>query len=242
MPPGFAAGAHNGAMRWARIVLAAVVAVLVVVGAGWWLSRDGGGRGPDHDPVPSPTATSTHKPVVRAYRIGDAPVLRPAPAPRSLCTPRARSPFQPVTITVPGVTDGATVLALARDASDVPGVPPLSGSGKHAFAWDAPGIAPGEPRGNVLLNAHTWPDGSAMGNRLLAGLHVGDLFALRGEAGSRLCYRVTERSEVPFDTPGGRVYDEQGPPQAVIIVCSGERSGPGHWTHRTLWFASPVSR
>jgi len=26
----------------------------------------------------------------------------------------------------------------------------------------------------------------------------------------------------------------------VIVVCSGERLGPGDWTHRTLWFASPV--
>jgi len=227
-------------MRWTRVTLAVVVAALVVVGTGWWLSRDSGGRGPDHDPVPSRTATSTPTPAVRAYRIGDAPVLRPAPP--SPCTPRARAPFRPVTITVPGVTASATVLALGRDASDVPGVAPLSSSGKVAFAWDAPGIAPGEPRGNVLLNAHTWPDGSAMGNRLLAGLDVGDRFALRGSDGSRLCYRVTERTEVPFAAPGGRVYDTEGPPQAVIIVCSGVRTGPGHWTQRTLWFARPVER
>jgi hypothetical protein len=230
-------------MRRTRVALAAAVAVLVVVGAGWWLSRDGGGPGPDHDPVPSPSSTSTPTPtpVVRAYRIGDAPVLRPAPPPLSLCTPRARGAFRPVAISVPGVTTSATVLALGRDADDVPGVPPLSSSGKVAFAWDAPGIAPGEPQGNVLLNAHTWPDGSATGNRLLAGLDVGDRFALQSSDGSRLCYRVTERTEVPFDTPGGRVYDTEGPPQAVIIVCSGVRTGPGHWTHRTLWFAGPVA-
>jgi hypothetical protein len=53
---------------------------------------------------------------------------------------------------------------------------------------------------------------------------------------------VTERTEVPFAAPGGRVYDTEGPPQAVIIVCSGVRTGPGHWTQRTLWFARPVER
>jgi hypothetical protein len=223
-------------MRWTRVAVAMVVAVLLVVGTSWWLARDGGARGPDPDPVPSPTASQTSQP--RAFQIGDAPVLRAAVG---MCTPRARGAFRPVSMSVPGVTARATVLALGRDSADVPGVPPLSSSGKVAVAWDAPGIAPGEPRGNVVLNAHTWPDGSAMGNWLLAGLQEGERFALWAEDGSRLCYRVSERAEVPFDLPGGRVYDTEGPPQVVIVVCSGLRTGPGHWTHRTLWFASPVT-
>ena len=56
-----------------------------------------------------------------------------------------------------------------RDAAGIPGVPPLSSAGKTVFAWDREqGIRPGDRRGNVLLNAHTWPDGSALGNRLLS--------------------------------------------------------------------------
>ena len=30
-----------------------------------------------------------------------------------------------------------------------------------------------------------------------------------------------------------------GPPQLAIVVCSGRRLGPGVWTKRTVWFASP---
>ena len=155
------------------------------------------------------------------------------------CSRDARQPFVPTRISITGVT--APVLALPRDEGNVPGVPGLSSADKQVFAWDAPGVKPGARRGNVLLNAHTWPDGTAMGNRLLAKLGEGERLVLAG-SGSRLCYRVTDRIEVSVDNPPlDRVYDTAGPPQAVIVVCSGTRTGPGQWTHRTLWFASPIS-
>jgi hypothetical protein len=107
------------------------------------------------------------------------------------------------------------------------------------FAWDRKqGIRPGDPAGNVLLNAHTWPDGSALGNRLLAGLHKGDRIVVRG-VDTRLCYRVTERIEVPADKKMPRYYAKTGRPQLAILVCSGRRLGPGNWEKRTIWFASP---
>ena len=68
-----------------------------------------------------------------------------------------------------------------RDELGVPGTPPLTNRGKSVFAWDREqGILPGDPAGNVLLNAHTWPDGTALGNRLLAGLQLGDRIVVRG--------------------------------------------------------------
>lgn len=169
----------------------------------------------------------------------DGTTLVAAPEPRA-CRPRARTPFTPTTIAIAGVTDGAHVLALPRDASGVPGVPPLTSTGKSEFAWDRPpGIRPGQRHGNVLLNAHTWPDGTALGNRLLARLHEGDRIVVRGQHAS-LCYRVTDRVEVPADAAGTRYYDRSGRPQLAIVVCSGTRLGPGSWTKRTLWFASAL--
>ena len=126
-----------------------------------------------------------------------------------------------------------------RSADGVPGAPPLTTAGKRLFAWDrAQGISPGDPAGNVLLNAHTWPDGSALGNHLLAGLQTGDRIVVVGSR-QRLCYRVTERVEVLATDGLARYYDTDGPPQLAIVVCSGRRTGPGVWTHRTVWFASP---
>ena len=156
-----------------------------------------------------------------------------------MCSTTAR-PFEPETISVEGIAGAAGVVTPPRDSAGVPGIPPLSSAGKTVFAWDREGSTPGDPRGNVLLNTHTWPDGSALGNRFLAQLQEGDVFVLEND-GVRQCYRVTERTEVSVENPPlKRVYDREGPPQAVIIVCSGTRLGPGEWTHRMLWFARPL--
>lgn len=171
-----------------------------------------------------------------AFRAEPATSLSPTPT--TSCA-EVSDAFAPRTIAVAGVTRGATVVAPPRDAAGVPGAPPLTAAGKHVFAWDrAQGIRPGDPAGNVLLNAHTWPDGSALGNQLLAGLHTGDRIVVRGAA-ARLCYRVTERVEVPAESGLDRYYDTEGPPQLALVVCSGRRLGPGAWENRTVWFASP---
>lgn len=94
----------------------------------------------------------------------------------SVCDDGATSPFTPRPISVADVVRRAPVLALSRDANDVPGVPPLSEAGKSEFAGDRPpGIMPGPAQGNVLPNAHTWPwhSAPALGNLMLRHLHVG---------------------------------------------------------------------
>lgn len=154
---------------------------------------------------------------------------------------RVRHGFTPRAISVPGATRGAAIATPPRDAAGIPGTPPLTLAGKGMFAWDLQqGTRPGDPRGNVIVNTHTWPDGTALGNRLLAVLHRGDRVVVRGEK-VRLCYEVTERIEVPADALLPRYYRKDGPPQLAILACSGKRLGPGVWTKRTVWFASPVS-
>jgi sortase (surface protein transpeptidase) len=101
------------------------------------------------------------------------------------------------------------------------------------------GIKPGDDRGNALLNAHTYPDGSALGNKLLEGLKKGDRIVVKG-AGGHICYDVTKRVEVPAGVYKP-YFDKKGSPQIAIVVCSGDRLGPGVWTKRTIWFASPIA-
>jgi hypothetical protein len=158
--------------------------------------------------------------------------------PRRTCD-RVAHGFRPRAVTVPGVTRRSGIVTPPRDANGIPGVPPLTEAGKWLFAWDREqGVRPGDPAGNVLLNAHTWPDGSALGNRMLANLHRGDLFVVHG-AKVRQCYRVTERVEVLAVRGLPRYYAMDGPPQVAIVVCSGRRLGPGMWEKRTVWFAAP---
>jgi hypothetical protein len=210
----------------AQVTWAIVMASVLVVGVVAWLI--GGGRDlGDAATVPAPAvladATSTSA---------------STSAPPRTCATVERH-FKPQTISVPGVTKRASVVTPPRDEAGVPGTPPLTTRGKSLFALDREqGILPGDPTGNVLINAHTWPDGTALGNRLLAGLHLGDRIVVRG-ADARLCYRVTERVEVLADARMPRYYDTAGPPQLAILVCSGRRLGPGNWEKRTIWFASP---
>ena len=179
-----------------------------------------------------------------------APPQAPAPLQRTTlgpspkaadpgCPSRAAQPFAPRKITIPGAIRSARVITPPRDAAGLPGIPPLTSAGKSVFAWDrAHGTRPGQRRGNVLLNAHTWPDGSALGNRLLQRLGGGDRIVVRGQH-TVLCYRVTERVEVLAQDGLPRYYAKDGRPQLAIVVCSGRRLGPGVWEKRTVWFASP---
>lgn len=165
-----------------------------------------------------------------------ASALRPAAVPPECLNP-AQHGFTPLTATVAGVRRNIPVLALGRGRGGVPLPPPLTSSGKQSFAWDKYGPKPGSARGNVRFNAHTYPDGSALGNRMLSRLKVGARIILRGN-GVTLCYRVT-RKVVTTPRHLAAYYYTAGSPKLAIVVCSGRRLGPGNWTSRTIWYARP---
>lgn len=216
----------DGAGRRRTVAIVAAVAVVCALAVGLlWLTGD--------DPAPAVDAA----PSAGRSTSGTTESPTREPTRDTLCGPGAARPFTPDRITIRGVVD-AEVVGVPRDSRGVTGV--LSLSDKERFAWDPPpGVRPGTEHGNVLINTHTWSDGSAAGNALLDGLHVGDRIVLRGE-GQVQCYEVHERAEVEEDARVPSYYDTDGPPQVAIVVCSGERTGPGEWTHRTLWFARAV--
>lgn len=217
---------HTAPRRRRSVVAVLLVALLAAGAIGWWLvDQPPARRTPAAAAAPTPTPTPT------------PPPPSPTPTKEPVCATQAKQAFTPSRISVPEVTASATVISPPRDSAGVPGTPPLTSTGKQEFAWDS-AIAPGSPQGNVLLNAHTWPDGTALGNRLLGHLQEGDRIVVRGE-GKTLCYRVTQRIEVLASAGYPAYYDTDGEPQLAIVVCSGRRVGPGNWTHRTLWFASP---
>jgi hypothetical protein len=249
--------------RAVAIPLAVLALVAVVAGLGvlFMTGGDGGDGGSRDDrrrlrAEPSPSASEVAATTASATPTASASASAPGSASASpsasptrsatrpaaaACAPTARAPFGPHHITVPGVTHDADVVRPARE-DGVPGTPPLTTYGKTVFAYDlAQGVQPGDAGGNVLLNAHTWPDGTALGNHLLAGLDEGDKIVVQGAGAARLCYRVTERVEVLARKGLARYYEQDGPPQLAIVVCSGRRLGPGVWEKRTIWFASPTA-
>ena len=92
----------------------------------------------------------------------------------------------------------------------------------------------------MLLNTHTWPDGSALGNALLERLRKGDQLVLQGSNGARLCYEVTREVEVLASEGYPPYYRTDGPPRSRSSSARATRSGAGEWSHRTIWFARPV--
>lgn len=167
----------------------------------------------------------------------------PAPT-HSTCSSGDLEPFVPESVRIEAV-GVSEVRALNRTQETVDGktlttspVPP--DFSPSIFAWDRQGAKPGSLAGNMLLTAHTYSDGSALGNQLYKQLRPGDVIVIEGD-GQRLCVRVTERREVPVEQyPTARVFNAYGRPQVVITVCSGLRLGPGDWAKRTLWFAEPM--
>jgi hypothetical protein len=198
------------------------------------------------DDIPDPIGIGPPLPPIPLPPLPLFPQPRPEPAPKAPEPSRGCStaghPFVPRTISLQGIGDRIPVIALPRDSGNNPGVPPIDRAGKTEMAFDlGSGIKPGDPQGNSLFNAHTWPDGSALGNRMLADLQEGDGIVVSGKPGW-ICYRVTERVEVSAEDPGKRYYATTGKPQIALVVCSGRRLGPGRWTMRTIWYASPVDR
>ncbi len=207
-----------------RIAVVGALVLVVLAGVLVWHSTRPEQSSGTAGSAPTPTPRSTPS---------------PTPAPSTPSCPSTARPFSPTRITVPGVAKNVVVTTPPRDADDVPGVPPLTDAGKRVFAFDREqGVRPGDRRGNVLLNAHTYPDGSALGNQLLAGLARGDRIVVTADR-KRLCYRVTQEVQVLATQGLADYYARDGKPQLAIVVCSGRRLGPGLWEKRTIWFASP---
>lgn len=228
-------------MGLVRAAIAAILVAAVAVATLWLVGEDRDGPADSTEAAttaPGETATTATPTAAPSSAPSSAPA-RDTNARDSACDTDTGG-VVPSRIAVPGVTGRVEVVTPPRDANGVPGVPPLTEAGKTVFAWDREqGVEPGDPAGNVLLNAHTWPDGSALGNTLLDGLHRGDQVVVLGD-GKRLCYSVTERVEVLAEDGLPRYYETDGPPQLAVVVCSGRRLGPGVWEKRTVWFASPV--
>ena len=150
------------------------------------------------------------------------------------------TPFAPTTAAFGGVGRGYHVVGVGMASNGALGTPPLSTAGKSMVGWYTPlRVRAGSARGTVVLDAHSWPDGSALGNHLVDGLHVGATVTLTGSHGQRACYVVTAASVYPARrTPFRAIFKRTGAPRVAVITCSGTRLGPGNWTTRTVWYAS----
>jgi hypothetical protein len=210
----------------AAVVVAWATAAVVVVGqpsAAFAMSEQLG-SGSTAVTTSTPTASSVTAPTATRTTAATCP---------------ARSKrFKPTKITLAGVIRNATIVTPPR-VNGVPGAPPLTSAGKWQVAMDRKWpIRPGDPYGNFILNAHVWPDGSALGNKMLSKLGVGDRIVVKNPD-HKLCYRVVKKVQVSPREALRRYYKVDGRPRIAIVVCSGTRLAPGVWSKRTIWYAAP---
>lgn len=167
-------------------------------------------------------------------------------APRAAATSttdcaRPTSAFRPTGARISTIDRSLRTVTVRRTRSGAVGAPATSNAGKWQLGWD-PETRPGSGKGSVITVAHTWPDGSALGNALLRSTRKGAVIVVSGKGGATACYRVQKRASYrAARVPRQKAFRYWGPEQLVIVVCSGKRLGPGRWTHRTIWYAVPVT-
>ncbi len=158
----------------------------------------------------------------------------------TLTCPKSARPFTPTKARIPvlGKRDHR-VVRVPRENGAI-GTPPVTEAGKSMVGWDR-AVRPGAKRGTVVIDAHTWPDGSALGNAMLNKLRKGDRLRL-SSAKHAVCYRIVSRTSYPRDRiPLAKIFRTGGAPRVVIFVCSGKRLGPGNWLRRTVWIGEVVT-
>ena len=173
------------------------------------------------------------------------PVARPVvtankPISAAPCSRRNARSFLPVRAVV-GAAGSRRILGVNR-VGGLPGTPPLTDAGKVLLGWDRVGIRPGFSHGHVLMNAHAWPDGTALGNAMNAKLKVGAVIRVYGRNGRVQCYRVARHEVWAPSARLQRLYygDDRSPARLSIITCAGVRRGPGDWSKRAVWLAKPI--
>lgn len=118
-----------------------------------------------------------------------------------------------------------------------------------AIGWYADGPQPGSGSGHVLLDGHTYTDGSAVFSPSFdAEVAVGQEFTVTTSTGGECTYRVTEVftdvakvDEYPDLVAREDLYVTDGPEQAVVVTCSGEfDESSGHHLDVTVVVAERV--
>jgi hypothetical protein len=158
----------------------------------------------------------------------------------ALKCPASSRAFKPAKARTPVLGAGKhRVVRVRRTADGAIGTPPVTTAGKSMVGWDH-AVRPGSRKGTVILDAHTWPDGSALGNAMLRRLRKGDVIKLSSH-GHAVCYRITSRKQYPRNrVPVRKIFRTGGAPRVAIFVCSGKRLGPGDWLKRTVWIGKVV--
>lgn len=153
--------------------------------------------------------------------LGPAPVARP-------CQVGA-----PTRMTIPALGVDASVEAIGLDTkvtTDASGRAPLgTPANRHNAGWYADGPKPGAGTGTVLMNGHTYRDGTAIFTSDFASqVAAGQQIDVVVDNGTTCSYRIAlvwrdmdAGQEYPQLVDRQGLYDQQGPERLFLETCSG---------------------
>ncbi len=175
---------------------------------------------------------------------GSAPAAStPGPA-LAGCSPHGAT-LVPAMFTVDSLGISAPVLSVDSDDHDGTMAPPSYQP--NTVAWWNEGPKPGSTKGHVVLTAHTYRNGGALGNELhdsTKGLKPGAILRLSDSSGKTLCYRYQKSTKIwaaNYDDNSSVIYADDSAPDVVLVVCWDFDRSRETWNSRIVFHASPVN-
>ncbi len=138
----------------------------------------------------------------------------------------------------------APVVRIGLDASGNLGAP--SDADKKKAGWYPNGVLAGSRRGSIIMDGHTYRDGSAIfttnfDSTARVGMTVG-----LSCGGGTFPYRISELKlnlnvgDYSGFVDGRRLYAPDGPPQIVMVTCTDWNPLSGTFDRRAILIATPV--
>lgn len=199
------------------------------------------------DTTPGATATAT-VPSTESTRDGASQSAPKATGParlRPVSVARPAQPCSPTGLAIEALGINARVVPIGLERDGSLGVP--SESDRASAGW-YPSVLAGAPQGTVLMDGHTYRDGSAIFTTdSPRQAHLGMMLRVSCDKDTVVSYRLSELhlDLSPDDYPGfvsrRRLYAVDGPPQLVIITCTGWNTFTREWDHRAILVATPLS-
>ncbi|MDK9341760.1 class F sortase [Propionibacterium freudenreichii] len=158
------------------------------------------------------------------------------------CDPQPR-PLVGARMTLEGHRRSMPMMSLGVAPDQAPASPPSHPG--HTVGWFDRSVPPGAAQGRAVLTSHTFRWGGALGNELNHGLLApGDVIRISDGGGRDVCYRFTGALKVrvsDYRPDSGLVYDNDGPAQLVIVVCSDYPLVGDAAASRALYYADLVT-